>query len=127
MSVLIVEDEPLVRMDLAEEVARAGFDVLDAADAGEALAILSARGDVAVMFTDINMPGPMNGIELARAVRERKPDVALILTSAGERPGPEALPPGGRFVPKPYDPRRLIDLLRDAVIGLPDRLAPQNP
>jgi CheY-like chemotaxis protein len=129
MSVLIVEDEPLVRMDIAEEVAKAGFDVLDAGDASEALALLSAHADVSVMFTDINMPGPMNGIELARAVSERKPDVTVILTSAGERPTAEALPAGGRFVPKPYDPQRLVALLRDALLGrcLPDGLAAQNP
>jgi DNA-binding NtrC family response regulator len=114
MSVLIVEDEPLIRMELVEDVARAGFDVLDAGDASGALELLSENQDVAVLFTDVNMPGDMDGLELAKVVSEQRPAVAVILTSACALPAADVLPPGGRFVPKPYDPDRVIEILRDA-------------
>lgn len=125
MSVLIVEDEPLVRMELVEDAARAGLDVLDAGDASRALELLSRHGDVSVIVTDINMPGAMNGIELARIVSEQRPLVAVIVTSAGEWPSADVLPPGGRFVPKPYDPSLLMELVCNAARA--SREARQNP
>jgi CheY-like chemotaxis protein len=109
VTVLVVEDEPLIRLDIADELSAAGFRVLDAADATEALELLEARADVSIVFTDVNMPGPIDGLELGREVKRRWPHVELIVTSGRERPARGALPPAARFLPKPY---RAPDLCR---------------
>jgi two-component system, response regulator PdtaR len=85
---------------LAED---AGFKAVAAASADEALAILEARQDVRLVFTDIQLPGSMDGLKLAHAVRDRWPPVELILTSGRRRIEPDDLPERGRFFPKPYD------------------------
>jgi CheY-like chemotaxis protein len=113
-AILVVEDEPLL-LELALAVVEdAGFEPLAAATADEALSILEAGADdVRLMFTDIQMPGPMDGLQLAHAVRERWPPVALIVTS-GRRPiGPRDLPDGGRFIAKPYDVAALSRVFRE--------------
>src|SRR5664279_3394362 len=79
--VLIVEDEFLLRMGAAEMIGDAGFDVVEAASADEAIAILEARPDIRVIFTDIQMPGSMDGLKLARFVRDRWPPIKIIATS----------------------------------------------
>ena len=79
--VLIVEDEFLLRMDAADMIAAAGFEVIEAANADEAIEILEARPDITVVFTDIQMPGSMDGLKLARAVRGRWPPIKIIATS----------------------------------------------
>ena len=87
--ILIVEDEFLLRLDSAETIENAGFEVIQAANADEAIAILTARPDIHVVFTDIQMPGSMDGLKLARFVRDRWPPIKIIATSghvvAGER------------------------------------------
>jgi CheY-like chemotaxis protein len=100
--VLIVEDELLIRMDAIEMIEAAGFDTLEAANADEAIAILSARPDIHVVFTDIQMPGSMDGVKLAHFVRDRWPPIKIIATSAHIRVEGYELPNGGRFLPKPY-------------------------
>jgi two-component system, response regulator PdtaR len=85
--VLIVEDEFLVRMGTRAAVEMAGFDVLEAGDADEAIAILAARNDIHLIFTDIHMPGSMDGLKLTHFVRDRWPPVKIVATSARvERP-----------------------------------------
>lgn len=79
--ILVVEDETLIRMVGAEILEDAGFDVLEAADADEALRILQAHDDVLLLFSDVDMPGSMDGLDLARVVHERWPDIRLLLTS----------------------------------------------
>ena len=88
-AVLIVEDEPLVRFCAVQTVEEAGFDVIEAANADEAIAILESRQDIRVVFTDIHMPGSMDGLKLAHAVRDRWPPIKIIVTSGrgGGRPG----------------------------------------
>ena len=101
--VLLVEDEPLVRMTAADELDEAGFLVLEAKDADEALALLEARSDeVQVLFTDVDMPGSMDGMALAERVYRRWPHVLLLISSGHARPHPDEIPDHGRFVPKPY-------------------------
>lgn len=101
--VLVVEDELLVRMTAADELEEAGFQVLEAANADIALKMLEARSDeVQVLFTDVNMPGSMDGMELAEQVHERWPHVLLLISSGYARPRPDEIPDHGRFVPKPY-------------------------
>jgi CheY-like chemotaxis protein len=111
--VLIVEDESLLRMNAAEMIGDAGFDVVEAGNADEAIAILEARPDIHVVFTDIQMPGSMDGLKLARFVRGRWPPIKIVATSGFVNVGKDDLPEGGRFVPKPYHPEQIVATLRE--------------
>lgn len=114
--VLLVEDEPLVRMAAADDLQDAGFHVLEAANADVALAVLeSCSDDVQVLFTDIDMPGSMNGLDLAENVQQRWPHISLLISSAYHRPDPGTLPDDGRFVPKPYCSDDVVQQIRDLV------------
>jgi CheY-like chemotaxis protein len=99
--VLVVEDEPLIRMGIVGELEDAGFDVLEAASADEAMALLNVYSRIGFLFTDINMPGSMDGTNLAAAVRCRWPLTRIIVTSG--KGTPEQMPAGSRFFSKPYD------------------------
>jgi CheY-like chemotaxis protein len=114
--VLVVEDEFLLRMDAVDMIEAAGFDVVEAADADAAIEILEARNDIAVIFTDIQMPGSMDGLKLARAVRGRWPPIKIIATS-GIHVGETDLPEGGRFLPKPYSSAQIAGMLRQLTIS----------
>ena len=100
--VLLVEDEPLTRMDACQGLQAAGFEVIDAPDAETAMALLRTRRDIAVLFTDVQMPGDMDGLALARAVHALRPDIKILVTSGGLKLRDEDLPDHGCFVPKPY-------------------------
>ena len=113
--VLIVEDHPLVQITATAWIEDAGMDTLVAADADEALAILSGRDDIHAVFTDVAMPGSMNGVELAQLVRKRWPAIQLVVTSGGLLPSGVTLPRGVPFLRKPYDYANVVDeLLGDA-------------
>lgn len=111
--VLIVEDELLLRMDAADMIRAAGFEVIEAADADQAIEILEARRDVTVVFTDIQMPGSMDGLKLARAVRGRWPPIKIVATSGHIGVHETDLPEGGRFLAKPYSSREITGVLRE--------------
>jgi CheY-like chemotaxis protein len=111
-AVLIVEDEPLVRIGAVNLIEDAGFEVIEAANADEAIGILECRSDVRVVFTDIHMPGSMDGLKLAHAVRNRWPPIRIIVTSGRELIAEQVLPEGGRFFAKPYNPIEILDALR---------------
>ena len=111
--VLIVEDELLLRMDAIDVIVSAGFEVVEAGDADEAINVLESRRDVTVVFTDIQMPGSMDGLKLARAVRGRWPPIKIIATSGHVDVGEKDLPEGGRFLRKPYGPSELAWVLRE--------------
>lgn len=111
--VLVVEDDLLLRMHAAEMVADAGFEVIEAANADQAIDILEARFDIQVVFTDIQMPGSMDGLKLARAIRGRWPPIKIVATSGLVDVGEKDLPEGGRFLAKPYSPDAIAGLLRD--------------
>jgi CheY-like chemotaxis protein len=115
--VLIVEDEFLLRMDAAEMIGAAGFEVIEAANADEAIEVLEARRDITVVFTDIQMPGSMDGLKLARAVRGRWPPIKIIATSGRSHFSETDLPEGGRFLLKPYSPAQVTGVLRELTIG----------
>jgi CheY-like chemotaxis protein len=117
--ILVVEDEDLLRQTAVALVEDAGFTAVAAASADEALAILEARADVRLVFTDIQLPGSMDGLKLAHAVRDRWPPVELILTSGRRRIGPDDLPERGRFFAKPYDFNALSQAFRE--MAAPDR------
>ena len=111
--ILIVEDEFLLRMNAAEMIGNAGFDVVEAGNAEEAIAILEARPDIHVVFTDIQMPGSMDGLKLARFVRGRWPPIKIVATSGFVNVGDDDLPEGSRFLPKPYRPEQIVAALRE--------------
>jgi CheY-like chemotaxis protein len=109
--VLIVEDEFLVRMYAAEMINEAGYEVVEAANADDAIVILEARRDIRVVFTDVRMPGSMDGLKLAHAVRHRWPPVHIVATSAYHVTPKDDLPAGSVFLPKPYTEREIIGTL----------------
>jgi CheY-like chemotaxis protein len=99
--VLIVEDEPLVRSSAVKMIEDAGFEVIEAADADEAIRTLEGRRDIRVVFTDVQMRGSIDGLKLAHVVRNRWPPIKIIVTSGHELPPEHDLPEGGRFFAKP--------------------------
>ncbi len=111
--VLIVEDDFLIRMNAAEMIADAGFNVVEAASADEAIVILEDRLDIMVVFTDIEMPGSMDGLKLAAAIRGRWPPIKIIATSGFVDVRRDDLPEGGCFLPKPYSPEQIVRAIRE--------------
>jgi|SRR3954454_12171275 len=113
--VLVVEDESLIRMNAMTMVEEAGFEAIAASNADDAIRILESRNDIRAVFTDVHMPGTMDGIRLVRVVRNRWPPVALIVTS-GQTNVPETdLPTGGRFLRKPYAAVQIETALRQLI------------
>jgi CheY-like chemotaxis protein len=111
--VLVVEDEPLMLMDALDVVTEAGFQAIGAKNADEAIRILESRADIRVVFTDVNMPGSMDGIKLAHAVRDRWPPIEIIVTSGLTVENvQELLPERGIFFPKPYTPAQVASALK---------------
>ena len=121
--ILIVEDEALIRMSAVQMLEDAGFATVDVSNADDAIKILELRDDIRAVFTDINMPGTLDGLRLARAVKGRWPPIHLILTSGLVLPGEEDLPADGRFIRKPYQAEHVIATLRE-LLGLNP---PSNP
>jgi DNA-binding NtrC family response regulator len=116
--VLVVEDEELLRLCVDGFLEEAGFEVIDAADADAALKIMARRPDVCVLFTDIQLPGAIDGMELARLVHEHWPHVLLLITSGDLRPLTGKIANHGHFLAKPYRPdeviREIYDLTQEA-------------
>ena len=110
--VLVVEDEFVVRMNALSLLEEAGFGVLEAGSADEAIALLERRTDIRIVFTDINMPGSMDGLRLAHAIRNRWPPIELVLTSGLMRVRNEDMPERGLFLSKPYEPSELVQTVR---------------
>jgi DNA-binding response OmpR family regulator len=112
-TVLLVEDEVLIGHLVADWLGEHGFAVHEVADADAALRYIDDGGAADVMFTDINLPGSMNGTELAVKVRERRPELPIIFTSGRySHLGCDRLVPRSVFVTKPYDPDDICALLR---------------
>lgn len=109
--VLVVEDEPLVRMAAADALVDHGIMAWEAGDASEALHVLEERPRIGVVFTDINMPGEPDGLGLAHEVSLRRPDVELIVTSGAVHVSDEDLPDAGIFLAKPYSSERLVEVV----------------
>jgi CheY-like chemotaxis protein len=111
--ILIVEDELLLRINAVELITEAGFDVVEAGHAEEAIAILEARSDIHIVFTDIQMPGSMDGLKLARFIRGRWPPIKLVVTSGQAAIRDGDLPEGGVFIGKPYTSAEISATLRE--------------
>jgi CheY-like chemotaxis protein len=105
--VMVVEDEFLIRIMITDELRTAGYKVVECGSADEAIDVLRSGASIGVMFTDIRMPGSMDGASLAQAVHREFPALKVITTSAQKRP--ETLT--GQFVPKPYNPRNVVQLI----------------
>jgi CheY-like chemotaxis protein len=116
--VLIIEDEVLIRMDAVHMVEEAGFTVIEASSADEAINILEARCDIRGVFTDINMPGSMDGLHLSHTIRRRWPPIHLIITSGLGLSGRE-IPANARFLSKPYCAEHISAILKE--LFAPDR------
>ena len=121
--ILVVEDEAIIRMEAVQMLEDAGFAVVEACNAHDALVILDSRTDVRVVFTDINMPGTWDGMRLAQIVRGRWPPIHLIVTSGLMSPDPHDLPLNGRFIPKPYNPAYVVATIRELLTPS----SPSNP
>lgn len=100
--VLVVEDDSLLRFMAVELIEDAGFETIEAASADDAVAILETRADIRIVFTDIDMPGGMDGLKLAAAVRDRWPPIEIVIVSGHSR-NETTLPDRAVFFPKPYD------------------------
>lgn len=117
LTVLVVEDEPFVRFVARDILEEAGFIVIEVAAAAEALDALRTNPEIVLLFTDIHMPGEIDGLELARRAAADWPHVRLALTSGRARLRDGELPEGALFVPKPYHPAQLARQLRRHVEG----------
>ena len=98
---LVAEDEFLLRMEAADTLADAGYKVLEVASADAALRYLEEKDGVDLLFTDVNMPGDLNGFDLAREVATRWPEIVIVVCSGATQPGPGDLPSKARFIDKP--------------------------
>ena len=110
-AVLIVDDEALIRMDLVDRLQGQGFRTYEADHAAEAISMLEAHEDIRVVFTDIQMPGGMDGVALAHYVRKRWPPTILVVCSGNKQPDQSMLPTACSFMPKPFESRALGSLI----------------
>ena len=115
VAVLIVEDEPLIRMGTVSLIEDAGFEVYEAGSADAAIALLELHKEIRLIVTDVDMPGSMDGLKLAHYVRGRWPPVKIIVTSGHVKVTEESLPSGALFIPKPYDPAEITHKIRELV------------
>ena len=114
--ILVVEDDGLIRMDLVDTLADAGFDVLEAANADDALTVLEATPQVSALLTDIDMPGSMNGIGLAQIAASRWQSCRIVVISGRYSPAQGSLPDGAKFLSKPISEKALCRTLTDLEI-----------
>ena len=117
VTVLVVEDEAVIRMYIVDSFEAAGLKVLKATNADEAIEILKSRDDIRLVFTDVNMPGAMDGIKLAAYVRDRWPPIKLIVTSGHSHVNLADLPEGARFYSKPYEAPQIIQAITEMAEG----------
>ena len=113
--VLVVEDEMMLRMRAVDIVEDAGFFAIEAVNADEALAILESRSDIDLLFTDIQMPGSMDGLKLAHAVHERWPSIKIILASGKLTPTDAEKPIHSRFFGKPLEVKQMIAEMQEMI------------
>ncbi|MBS1300953.1 response regulator [Loktanella sp. SALINAS62] len=112
-AILVVEDEPLIRMEAVDMIEDAGFKVYDAASADAAILMMEQYDDIGILFTDIDMPGSMDGIKLATYVRDRWPPVAIVIASGKIDYDRMLAPLDSTFFPKPYPTGQIVKTLKD--------------
>jgi two-component system, response regulator PdtaR len=111
VAILVVEDEPLIRMSVAATIEDAGFKVYEASNADEAIGLLAECVDICVLFTDVEMPGSMDGVALAHYAYAYRP-IEIIVTSGRRKIAVTDLPPKAIFMEKPYRHGRVVETLR---------------
>jgi CheY-like chemotaxis protein len=111
--ILVIEDDVLVRALVADGLREAGFTVIEASNADDALAYVTAGGEVDLVFSDIRMPGSLSGLELARQLREGYPSLPIILTSGSH--GPDSADRLGMYLPKPYNIEHAVSMVFEAL------------
>ena len=111
--VLVVEDEPLIRLGIVSMLEDRGFVVVEAPNADEAIRKLQSQPEIAIVLTDVDMPGTMDGVKLAHYVHNRWPPIRLIVISGKVRPREDELPEGARFVSKPYEEMYLLGVISE--------------
>jgi CheY-like chemotaxis protein len=121
--ILVVEDNHLIRLAAVELLIEAGFEVLEAESADEAINILEARRDIHLVFTDVQMPGTMDGVKLSHYIRDRWPPIKLIVASGQSILTESQLPAGARFFAKPYDAGNIIQ----TILGMLPDPSEQHP
>ncbi|UOA21304.1 Blue-light-activated protein (plasmid) [Sulfitobacter indolifex] len=112
--VLVVEADPFLRFAAMGLVEDAGLSGYAAAHSTKAFTVLTSHNDIGIMFTNIEMPGPLNGLELAKIVRRRWPHIAIIVASGASNVAANSLPTGTTFIAKPYLPEAVIAFLKEA-------------
>lgn len=119
VTILLAEDEVLIRLDVAEELRRAGWKVIEVASADDAIEILNSPVIVDLLVTDVNMPGKANGLDLARFVGRERPNIKVVIMSGHFVPaaGSDEIPPCDLFIAKPFLQSQLIEQLRPLLQG----------
>ncbi|WP_417578961.1 response regulator [Pelagibacterium sp.] len=108
--ILVVEDEPLVRLDITLAMVDAGFSVIEVPDAEQAIDLLESRHSIGLVFTDVELAGSLDGFELAEQIKTRWPHIPVLVTSGRATPKPEI---ADSFIPKPYDTSAVISQARE--------------
>lgn len=110
---LVVEDEALVRFDLAQSLEEVGYVTFEASNAADAISILEVHPEIRIVFTDIQMPGTMDGLALSQYVRKRWPPTIIVISSGRCSPRSDEMPIGAHFLTKPYSPHALSHVMQD--------------
>jgi CheY-like chemotaxis protein len=110
--VLVVEDDLLLSLDISEALKDEGYDVIDVANADDAIKVLETRNDIRTIFTDIDLPGSMDGLKLAAAVRDRWPPVNIIVATGMRAPRRDEMPARSLFIAKPYRSAKVLEAVR---------------
>ena len=110
---LVVDDEPLILMDTSDIISDEGYHVIEARAADDALEFLKQHNSLKLLFTDVQMPGKMDGIELANYVAEHWPNIVVIVASGAVNPQPGTLPPTARFMNKPLNQELVVETIRE--------------
>jgi CheY-like chemotaxis protein len=112
VAILVVEDEPLLNLEISDALSAQGYEVIAVTNADDAIKALEFRQDIHTIFTDINMPGSMDGLKLAAAVRDRWPPVHIIVTSGMRAPHRDEMPANSAFIAKPYRSAEVLEAVR---------------
>jgi two-component system, response regulator PdtaR len=111
-AILVVEDEPLLNLDISDALCAKGYDVIAVINSEDAIRALEFRHDIHTIFTDINMPGSMDGLKLAAAVRDRWPPIHIIVTTGMRAPHRDEMPANSAFIAKPYRRAEVLEVVR---------------
>ena len=110
---LVVDDEPLILMDTADLISDLGYSVVEAQTADEAYEFLDRHSSLQLLFTDVQMPGELDGFGLARVVAERWPHIRVVIASGAAFPGPDDLSGNAKFIRKPFTSGLVYQVLKE--------------